>query len=448
MYFSAPTAQALADLYNAATRRIEDEIEKREREDDVHQEILRVLNDNCPVLMFGKADCKKLAKTVYNVLTERYDSRQWLVMVWEEGSKHSYHYQDVSFGGGRFHWVKNIRPGLNQENTISAFAISFSSDPTLKPEDFSVPVEIPYRSIESYRPLFGGLRNIKPNIPQWKRESAGLLVKVLNEMEPRNHYLVLRNGVKELINGFYCRQLPEVMPINSPLVKELHVGDNLKVMAFPKEVPNDHNDWEDNVHHKLVSWMEEHEQSEHSKDREVLANTLYENLSGCYTFSQWIVIVHTPVNGHRLTFGTRYHYVTIPSGQSALAISFQNEQFQTTPVDFTLPDEIPKITAEMVGMNVTLFNLSPTWRKESADLLLKALNKREPRNNYFVTTVGKSGAMSAIGLPSISERPLPSVMPKNSPLIKEVGNVGENLHVFAFPKESILVYKIIKKQRK
>ena len=365
-------------------------------------------------------------------MTERYDTRQWLVMVWEEGSKHSYHYQDVTFGGGRFHWVKYIRLGLNQENTISVFATSFSSEPTLKPEDFSAPVEIPFRSIESYRPL---IKSIKPNIPQWKRESAGLLVKVLNEIEPKNHYLVLRNGVKEVINGFYCRQLPEVMPINSPLVKELLVGDNLKVIAFTKEVPNDHNDWEDNVHHKMVSWMEEHERSEHSKDREALANTLYEYLSSCYIFRHWIVIVHTPVNGHRLTFGTRYHYVTIPSGQSALAISFPNEHFQTSPVDFTLPNEIPKVTAEMVGMNETLFDLSSTWRKESADLLVKALNEREPRNNYFVTTVGKSGT-STIGLPSMSGSPLPSVMPKNSPLVKEVGNVGENLHVFAFPKEN------------
>ena len=86
-------------------------------------------------------------------------------------------------------------------------------------------------------------------------------------------------------------------------------------------------------------------------------------------------------------------------------------------------------------MNEILFDLSSTWRKESADLLVKALNEREPRNNYFVTTVGKSGT-STIGLPSMSGSPLPSVMPKNSPLVKEVGNVGENLHVFAFPKEN------------
>lgn len=243
--------QRIADLYNAATRRIELEIEEREREDNVHHEILDIIQRNCSaeISIFGNANCKKLAEAVYEFLTDRYDSRQWLVIVWDECSKKFYHYQDVTFGNGRFHRVRHISSSLKQGSTVRTFAVSFPLNATLKPFDFAPPNEIPYR------PLIGNSLENKL-IPKWKRESAGLLVKVLNEMEPRNHYFAMRVGSKRP-KGLHYRKLPKVMPIDSPLVRELLAGDHFKVIAFPKEVPNDHNNWEDNVHHKMVSWMEE-----------------------------------------------------------------------------------------------------------------------------------------------------------------------------------------------
>ena len=64
--------------------------------------------------------------------------------------------------------------------------------------------------------------------------------------------------------------------------------------------------------------------------------------------------------------------------------------------------------------------LSGFFCKESAGLLVKALTDNESRNDYFV----------------IDRSIVPSVMPKNSPLVRAI-SVGETLHVIALPKENV-----------
>lgn len=388
----------MTSLYKSAAERIEEEIEKRERE-DIQEDMVAIMERNSSSVMVTQTDREAMATKLYEFLSDRFDSRQWIVIVHEP--RFGYHRIDVTYGA-RFHQVTVC--GSHEANSVLAVSFPLDQKP---PVNFYVPLHV-----------------------SGSTTSAGLLVKALNEYGPGNHYVAMRIDGHQVGN-----RTPAVIPKNSPLVKEFLVGTILRVYAFPK----DHNmvtrHEEDNVHHEIVEVIQQNNHSGFftSPDRNVLATKLHEHLSQRYRSRQWLVIVHPlfdEMQRSSITFGVKYHRVVLPvtnSGNShgALAVSYPFNQ--PPPVECTPPSDIPLQAFAFSGIVNMALSVLPAWAKESTGLVVKSMNEKEPRNCYFAMHVAYPGLLGG------DNYGLPAVIPKNSPLLKEL-RVGKNLRVFVFPK--------------
>lgn len=209
------------------TARIDEEIARCEKEDEVPNEMVNIMDSfTCFDRRRPDKERDALAEKIHRHLSERYDTRQWLVIV---------------FGTDCF--LEPDSPGWHcppsEVKGRRAFAKSFPLNGRDEPHPFQAPSRIPLRELSWPFHLLTFL-NDSDLICGCMDE----LARQMFESQPANTYLVLRTHfmhsvtVKVSFGGVSCEISRSPDPVikskNSSLMREVKVGRYYKVIACPR----------------------------------------------------------------------------------------------------------------------------------------------------------------------------------------------------------------------